>query len=100
MSEEKKGRKSDVAFQALLGLLITYYMLTNLFSNSIDVFFPELSNYLSEPLMKLGGLIALSFVVLTFVLAVKERNKGLLVIYALFFMLIVASAVLHSGIIP
>lgn len=92
------SRKSDKMLTALLGLLLTYYMITNLFSNAIDVFFPNLSEYVANQFTFLAGLIALSFCVATFILAVKEKNKGILLLFALFFVIIILSMVINNAI--
>lgn len=73
---EKK--KSTLSFGALLSITFTFYILGSIMSDAIYVFAPQLYDI---ALYVLGSL-ALIFIVLSFIYAIKEKNIPVLLFFA------------------
>lgn len=88
-------RRSSLALGGLLGIIFTWYVITNVAYDAVSILFPNAS--IMEAFQGLMGILAATFVLLTFVYAVKEKNVPILLIFLIFAILIILAGGITVG---
>lgn len=77
------AKRSTITFAGLMSTILTYYVLASILGDAIYVFFPQLY----EIFMNVIGVLALLFVALSFIYAIKERNWPIIIFFFIIFVL-------------
>ena len=78
-------KKSNITLAALISTVFTYYLITSVVSDAVYVFGSEA---LYNNVLTFMGILALAFIILTFIYAVKEKNWPLLFLFVIIIILI------------
>jgi len=75
---------------AITGLVFIFYIYASIMTAAAYIF---LGQQVGDMIYRVVGLFALGFVILTFALAIVEKNKPLLAFFALMFLIIILALI-------